>query len=139
MVPNPAHCLTTAIQGYERTYRSATTEMDLCQLVSVTSEWCFSDHINSVTFLKLVFQINDTKSNEEVHHHIQCPTPIPTLSFFHCPVSQSCRHNSHVFTSSFEAVESSIPIAVSSLVRWPIQVISSAQRKSFPIHNVNEF
>ena len=44
-----------------RTYRSATTQMDLCQLLSVTSEWCFNDHINSVTFLKLVFQINRNK------------------------------------------------------------------------------
>ena len=38
VVPNPAGSLTTPIQGYERTYRSAPTQMDLCQLVFVTSE-----------------------------------------------------------------------------------------------------
>ena len=42
----------------ERMYRSATTQMDLCQLVCVTSEWRYNDYINSVTFLKFVFQIN---------------------------------------------------------------------------------
>ena len=49
------------LHASERSYRSATTRMDLCQLVSVTSEWCCSDHINSITFLKLVFQINRHK------------------------------------------------------------------------------
>jgi len=47
VVPNPAGSLTTPIQGYERTYRSDTTQMDLCQLVFVTF-----DHFNSVTFVK---------------------------------------------------------------------------------------
>ena len=57
VVPNPARSLMTAIQGYERTYRSATNQMDLYQLGSVNTEWCYSDHINRVIFLKLVFQI----------------------------------------------------------------------------------
>ena len=61
VVPNPACSLMTAIQGRERTYSSVTTQMDLCQLVAVTSEWSDSDHINSITLLKLVFQINRYK------------------------------------------------------------------------------
>ena len=46
-----------ALHEYERLYSSATNQMDLCQLGSVTSEWRYSYHNNSVTFLKLVFQI----------------------------------------------------------------------------------
>ena len=61
VVPNPACSLMTANQGYERTYRSANNQMDLCQSVSVTPEWRYSDHINNVTFLKLEFQINRYK------------------------------------------------------------------------------
>ena len=61
VVPNPVRPPTTAIHGHERRYRSVTTQMDLCQLVSVTSEWRYSDYINSVTFLKLVFQTNTYK------------------------------------------------------------------------------
>ena len=50
-----------ALREYERSYRSATNQMDLCRLGSVTFEWRFCDHTNGVTFLKLVFQINRYK------------------------------------------------------------------------------
>ena len=91
VVPNPAHFLTMAIQSHEQTYRSATTQKDLCQLVSVTSEWCYNGHINSVMFLKLVFQINrykvkwgssqsHTMSNSDFRVGLfpppQCPIPV---------------------------------------------------------------
>ena len=90
VVPNPARSLTTAIQGYEWMYRSATTQMDICQLVSVTSEWRYNDHINSVTFLKVVFQINrykvkwgssplHTMSNSDSHVGL-FPPSVPVLT-----------------------------------------------------------
>ena len=71
------------------------------------------------------------KSNEEVHHYIQCPTLIPALGCFR-PVSQSCRHNSRMFTSSFGAVERLSLVAVFSLVRCPIQDDFKSSKEFFP-------
>ena len=93
MVPNPACSPMTAIQGLhlmsERSYKSATNQMDLCQLWSVTSELRYNYHINSVMFLKLVFQINrykvkwgsaplDTMSNSDSHVELFLPS-VPVL------------------------------------------------------------
>jgi len=133
VVPNPAGSLTTPIQGYERTYRSDTTQMDLCQLVFVTF-----DHFNSVTFVKHISnkQIPSQTRKFTFTNNVQlqflrwvissqCPSPAGTTHGVHL-LLWGCR----TFDSRRRFLSRPDPFT---------RIIWRVHRNSFLKHNLNEF
>ena len=142
-----------ALHEYEQSNWSATNRMDLCQLGSVTSEWHYSDHTNSITFLKRVFQINiykvkwgssplHTMSNSDSYVELFLPS-VPVLPAqlmrVHL-IHRGCRtidSGRVVLTRCPCSIRRGCPTfdshhVVLSLVRWQFQDDWKSSRDYFP-------
>ena len=118
-----------------RTYRSATTQIGSLS-VGVCDFWVAwqSPHQQRNIFETCISnkEIQSQMRKFTITYNVQLRLPRVVVS------SQSCRHNSGMFTSSFGVVEHSISIVVSSR-RMAHPDDLRAQRNPFPIHNLNQF